>query len=102
MAGSGIILWFDTFLINHLTKLGWDAIRMIHYYEACLAILAIVVWHFYHVIFNPDVYPMNTAWWSGTFNEEEMMEEHPLELSRLRAEGLNEQAEDNSREDAGG
>jgi hypothetical protein len=36
------------------------------------------------VIFNPDVYPMNSAWLTGTLSEREMEEEHPLELERLR------------------
>jgi len=30
-----------------------------------LAGLAIVVWHLYSVIFDPDVYPMETAWLTG-------------------------------------
>jgi hypothetical protein len=37
----------------------------VHLYEAILATLAIVVWHFYGVIFDPDVYPMDTAWLTG-------------------------------------
>lgn len=37
----------------------------IHYYEALLATLAVVLWHFYFVIFNPEVYPMNWGWWDG-------------------------------------
>ena len=36
-----------------------------HFYEAVLATLAIVVWHFYSVIFDPDVYPLNTASLTG-------------------------------------
>ena len=66
------------------TKLGWDIARTVHYYEAWLAFLAIVVWHFYFIIFNPDVYPMNLAWWKGTISEEEMAEEHPLEYERIK------------------
>ena len=31
------------------------------FYEAALATLAILVWHFYSVIFDPDVYPLDTA-----------------------------------------
>jgi hypothetical protein len=27
--------------------------------------LAILVWHFYLVIFDPKVYPMNWAWLTG-------------------------------------
>jgi len=30
-----------------------DVALTIHYYEAVLACLAIVVWHFYHVMFDP-------------------------------------------------
>ena len=65
-----------------------DINETIHYYEAWLAFLAIVVWHFYYVIFNPDVYPMNFAWITGKLSRSEMEHEHPLELERLeRPEG---------------
>ncbi|HYK88743.1 MAG TPA: cytochrome b/b6 domain-containing protein [Acidobacteriota bacterium] len=88
MAATGAVMWFDNYFIGIFTKLGWDVARTIHYYEACLATLAIVVWHFYFVIFNPSVYPINTAWWTGRITEEEMAEEHPLELERIRSEEL--------------
>jgi cytochrome b subunit of formate dehydrogenase len=84
MAGTGIIMWFDNYFIGILTKLGWDISRTVHYYEAILATLAILVWHFYFVIFNPSVYPMSTAWFNGKISEAEMAEEHPLELQRLK------------------
>jgi cytochrome b subunit of formate dehydrogenase len=84
MAGTGVILWFDNTFLGLLTKLGWDVARTIHYYEAWLATLAIIVWHFYFVIFNPDIYPINLAFWKGTLTEEEMEEEHPLELEGIR------------------
>jgi len=51
----------------------------IHYYEAVLACLAIVVWHFYHVIYDPEVYPLNTACLDGRISEEFQAHEHPLE-----------------------
>jgi len=51
----------------------------IHYYEAVLACLAIIVWHFYHVIFDPEVYPLNTACLDGRISEEFQAHEHPLE-----------------------
>jgi thiosulfate reductase cytochrome b subunit len=84
MTGTGIILWFDNYFIGLLTKLGWDVARTIHFYEACLATMAVIVWHLYFVILNPDVYPMSTVWFSGKMSEEEMAEEHPLELSRIK------------------
>jgi hypothetical protein len=84
-----VIMWFDNTFIGLLTKLGYDVSRTIHFYEAWLATLAILIWHFYFVIFNPDSYPMNTAWLTGMLTEREMEEEHPLELERLREAGAN-------------
>ena len=84
MAATGVILWLDNTFLGLFGKLWWDVARTVHYYEAWLATLAIVVWHFYFVIFNPDSYPLNLAFWKGTLTEEEMEEEHPLELERLK------------------
>ncbi|HAL55010.1 MAG TPA: cytochrome B [Bacteroidetes bacterium] len=83
MSVTGVILWFDNTFLGLLTKLWWDVARTVHYYEAWLATLAIIVWHFYFVIFNPDSYPLNVAFWKGTLTEEEMDEEHPLELEEI-------------------
>jgi cytochrome b subunit of formate dehydrogenase len=85
MGVTGAILWFDNTSIGLLTKLGFDISRTVHFYEAILATLAIIVWHFYFVIFNPDVYPMNLAWLTGRMSEEEMLEEHPQQLADLKA-----------------
>ncbi|HTK81364.1 MAG TPA: cytochrome b/b6 domain-containing protein [Bacteroidota bacterium] len=85
MAVTGVIMWFDNTFIGLFSKLGYDISRTIHFYEAWLATLAIIVWHLYYVIFNPDTYPMNIAWFKGTLTEAEMEEEHPLELENLRA-----------------
>lgn len=91
MAATGIIMWFDNTFIGLLTKLGYDISRTIHFYEAWLAALAIIIWHFYYVIFNPDIYPMNIAWLKGTLTEAEMEEEHPLELEDLRQRNTDEE-----------
>ncbi|MBL7959094.1 cytochrome b/b6 domain-containing protein [bacterium] len=84
MGLTGVILWFENTSMGMLSKLGWDISRTIHFYEAILATLAIIVWHFYFVIFNPDVYPMSLAWLTGKVSEEEMHEEHPLELHEIK------------------
>lgn len=86
MALTGVVLWFENTSIGLFTKLGYDISRTVHYYEAILATLAILVWHFYFVIFNPDVYPMNLSWLTGRMSEREMLEEHPAELERLKRE----------------
>jgi cytochrome b subunit of formate dehydrogenase len=84
MAATGVMMWFDNTFMGLFTKLGYDIARTVHFYEAWLATLSIVVWHFYFVIFNPDTYPVNLAFWKGTITEEEMEEEHPLELEDIR------------------
>lgn len=100
MTITGIFLWFDNTFMGLFTKLGYDISRTIHYYEAWLAFLSIIVWHLYAVIFNPDVYPMNLAWIKGTLTEEEMADEHPLELERIKKAQMNlEKSEENSNED---
>lgn len=88
MAATGFVMWFDNTFMGIFGKLGWDVARTIHFYEAWLATLAIIVWHIYYVIFNPDVYPMNLAWLTGYLTEAEMAEEHPLELERLKREEM--------------
>lgn len=90
MSVTGIVLWFDNFFIGHFTKLGWDISRTVHFYEASLATLAIFVWHFYFVIFRPNIYPMSTAWLTGKISEEEMADEHPLEFDRIKSVGNQE------------
>jgi len=65
MALTGLLLWFENLSLRYLPKLASDVATAIHFYEAILATLAIVVWHFYWVIFDPDVYPMDRAWWHG-------------------------------------
>ena len=84
MSITGLLMWIYIDYIGVFSKLDWDIARTIHYYEAWLAFLAIVIWHFYFVIFNPDIYPMSLAWFKGTITEEEMAEEHPLELERIK------------------
>jgi cytochrome b subunit of formate dehydrogenase len=65
MAGSGLLLWANNLAMTFLPKAWLDVATSVHFYEAVLASLAIVVWHFYSVIFDPDVYPLNTAFLTG-------------------------------------
>jgi cytochrome b subunit of formate dehydrogenase len=98
MAATGIVLWFDNMFLGLSSKLFLDVATTVHYYEAWLATLAIIVWHIYFVIFNPDVYPMNLAWLKGTITEEEMEEEHPLELDKIKQEAMEQEAQKNESE----
>jgi len=93
MTVTGLLLWFDNLSMGYFSKLGFDIARLIHFYEAVLATLAIIVWHFYFVIFNPDVYPMNLAWLTGRMSEAEMLEEHPLQLAEMKKAGQKSEPE---------
>jgi formate dehydrogenase gamma subunit len=79
MGATGLALWFKLDATKFLPRWVLDVALTIHFYEAILACLAIVVWHFYHVIFDPDVYPINWACWNGKVSNHWQEEEHPLE-----------------------
>jgi cytochrome b subunit of formate dehydrogenase len=83
---TGFALWFENLALQHFPKWMLDLATMVHYYEAWLATLAIVVWHFYMVMFNPDVYPMNWTWLTGKISTTMLRHEHPREYERLRAQ----------------
>jgi cytochrome b subunit of formate dehydrogenase len=65
MIVTGLMLLFSEAVLRTMPKVWLDVAQVIHYYEAVLATLAIVVWHFYWVIFDPHEYPMNPAWLTG-------------------------------------
>lgn len=79
MAVTGIMLWAKVTVGNHLPRWWVDVATAVHFYEAMLATLAIMVWHFYQVFFDPDTYPMNWAWWDGQMSLEHYQTEHPLD-----------------------
>ena len=95
MGLTGLTIWFKVGWFGFLPRWWVDVAIAIHFYEAVLATLAIVVWHFYHVIFDPEVYPVNLAFYDGKMSEELYREEHGLDFERLQ------ETESRSEEDAG-
>jgi formate dehydrogenase gamma subunit len=85
MGLTGAGLWFEEVTLRFLPLLGIQILTTIHLYEAWLATLAILVWHFYAVIFNPIVYPLNTSMVTGWISRHHMALEHGRELERLDA-----------------
>ncbi len=83
MIGSGLFLWFETAVMRFLPKTAIDMAHEMHSDEALLATLAIVIWHFYNVHFNPDRFPGTLLWWHGELTEHEMKEEHPREYEEI-------------------
>ncbi len=86
MGVTGLMIWFKVDVTQFFPRWVVDVATTIHYYEAILACLAIIVWHFYHVIFDPDVYPLNTACLNGRVTKQWMEEEHTLVTDHVSAE----------------
>lgn len=82
MIASGLLLYFPAFCIQWLPGEFIAAAKIIHSNEAFLALMVVVVWHMYDAIFSPEVFPIDTAMFTGLISEERMWHEHPLEYER--------------------
>jgi cytochrome b subunit of formate dehydrogenase len=79
MAATGFILWNPIAVTQLLPGEFIPAAKAAHGGEAILAVLAILLWHFYHVhlkLFNKSMFV-------GKLTREEMQHEHPAELTHL-------------------
>ena len=85
MAVTGVLLWAENWSLSHFPKWVLDAATAAHWYEAILATLSILVWHWYLVIFDPDVYPMDTAWLTGDTSGDHLRETRPTYYAALKA-----------------
>lgn len=65
MTVTGAVLFFINTSLSNLPLWGVDLAVTIHFWEAVLACLAILIWHGYWVIFDPEIYPMNLTWILG-------------------------------------
>ncbi|HXR14940.1 MAG TPA: cytochrome b/b6 domain-containing protein [Terriglobales bacterium] len=83
MTVSGFLLWFNNFTLRYFPKWVSDAATAVHYYEALLATFSILLWHFYMVIFDPLVYPMDTAWLNGKVPADHYRHSRPEYLRAL-------------------
>jgi len=69
MVVTGFVLWFPQEAVKFLPHWIVSASQTVHYYEAWLATLAIIVWHFFFVIFHPEEYPMSWTWLTGRMSK---------------------------------
>lgn len=95
MALTGAILWFPTFFTGFLPAWTIKIAETIHFYEAWLATLAIVVFHFFFVIFHPDQYPMSMTWLTGKMTMESCEHHHPKWHDRIIEKQAEDEAEKN-------
>jgi formate dehydrogenase gamma subunit len=85
MIVTGFLLWFQDETLKHHPMWQLDVATIVHYYEAILATLAIIVWHLYYVMINPDFAPLSFTWLDGKLSRYDMEHEHPLELEEIDA-----------------
>jgi len=83
MISTGLILWFPVTVARLLPGEFIPAAKAAHSNEALLAFLVIVTWHVYNSIFSPEVFPLDTAIFTGKISRERMIHEHPVELARI-------------------
>ena len=86
MAATGFVLWFPdvatTFFPTWIVRVA----ETIHFYEAILAVSAIIIWHFFFTIFLPREYPMSWIWITGKMPKEEFEHHHPRAAEQLLRE----------------
>jgi cytochrome b subunit of formate dehydrogenase len=83
MGATGFILWFPTVVGNWAPVWLIKVSEMIHFYEAILATLAIVVWHWFFVIFHPNEYPMSITWIDGKMSLHKYRHHHDKHFRRI-------------------
>lgn len=81
MAITGFMMWNPITTTRFLPGQTIPAAKAAHGGEALLAVLAIIIWHFYHV----HVRHLNKSIFTGYLSEEEMAHEHPAELAQIKA-----------------
>ena len=81
MALTGFMLWNPITITRFLPGQAIPAAKAAHGGEAVLAVLAIIVWHFYNV----HLKTFNKSMFTGKLTREQMAHEHGEELERLVA-----------------
>lgn len=80
MTLTGYVLWNPVLVTQYLPGEIVPAAKIAHGMEAVLAVLSILIWHAYYV----HVKVFNKSMFTGYLTEEQMEEEHPQEIERIR------------------
>lgn len=84
MIVTGFLLWNPVTATRVLPGEFIPAAKMAHSAEALLAVLAVIIWHFYSV----HLKHFNRSMFSGKLSRHEMEEEHSAELEELESGAL--------------
>jgi cytochrome b subunit of formate dehydrogenase len=86
MAVTGLVLWFPTMVGDWAPVWLIKVSEIVHFMEAILATLAILVWHWFFVIFRPSEYPMSFTWTDGNMTLEHYRHHHERHFRRILLE----------------
>jgi hypothetical protein len=81
MVITGAIMWNPISWTRIFPGQVVPAAKYAHGAEAILAVLSILIWHFYSVLIKTR----NKSMFNGKLNEEQMLDEHPLEFADIKA-----------------
>ena len=84
MAATGFILWFPEIFAKWLPWWAFEVAEAVHFFEAILATLAILFWHWFFVIYHPEVYPLKLTMLHGKIPEADLEHHHPKEYEELK------------------
>ncbi len=79
MGITGFMMWNPIVTAQNLPGQIIPAAKAAHSAEAILAVLSVLLWHFYHV----HLRHFNKSMFTGKLTHEEMKEEHPAELAEI-------------------
>jgi cytochrome b subunit of formate dehydrogenase len=88
MGFTGLVLWFPTVVGNWAPIWFIKVSETVHFYEAILATLAILIWHWFFVIFHPKEYPVSFTVFNGQMSVNHYKGEHRLQYHRIILEYL--------------
>jgi hypothetical protein len=83
MAATGVVLWFPEAVSRHAPSWIIELSTVVHFYEAVLASLAILIWHGFFVILHPLRYPLDFTMIAGRIALQDYAHHHRRPFKRL-------------------
>ena len=77
MSVTGFVLMFPDLATESMPAWVVRVCETVHFYEAILAVGAIVVWHLFFTVFVPREYPMSWIWITGRMPRDDFEHHHP-------------------------
>jgi cytochrome b subunit of formate dehydrogenase len=87
IGATGVMLWFPNLICSILPGEALNLAKVIHSTQALLATGFVFSAHFFATHIRPEKFPMDMSMLSGLVSAEELHEERPEYLERMRREG---------------